>query len=92
MNSKIKHRICELKSFFKNVDNELNRDFFIYSYLTSDETKFIFVYNKEDKRIDENDLKKFFKQLHYEFAKVLLNPLYKLNSPIVNPYFDSEVD
>ena len=92
MNSKIRPKTCELISFFKNVDGENNRDFYIYSFITSDETKFIFVYGKAQGIIEEDDLKKFFKQLHYQFVKIIMNPLYKLNTQIQDKNFEKEVD
>lgn len=60
--------------------------------MTSENTRFVFIYHKDQRKIEEDDLKSFFKALHYEFAKVMMNPLYKLNSFIQNPFFEREVD
>lgn len=83
---------CSLKSFFKNIVNESSGDFLIYCYVTSDQTRFIFIYDTQSNDIKEDTIKSFFSNLHYEFAKIMLNPLQKLNSFIENRNFDSEVD
>jgi hypothetical protein len=90
MKIKIQQINCNIKSFLKNIDDENNRSFLIYAYLTSDQTKFLYIFDKKEEK-KELKIKNFFNELHYQFAKVLMNPLYKINSAIKYPEFRKTV-
>ena len=79
-------------SFLGNIeDDENNKDFSVFAYLTANDFKFIYLVDKkvDDKR--EDRIRSFFLQLHYHFAALAMNPMYTMNSYIKDQEFDSNV-
>lgn len=52
------------------------------------DTKFLLMH---DQKTDDNSMKTFFAELYELYVKVLLNPFYEKNSPILSPEFRARV-
>ena len=62
--------ICKVSSYLKNIDDS-NKGFQIFAYMTSDNTKFIYLSpGKEESR--EPKIKQMLNDLHYYYANVQL--------------------
>ena len=76
--------------FLKQIDDESNKSFQIYAYMTSEKTKFVYLFEGKDEK-KEDQIKQMFAELHNLFAGIVMNPLYRLNSLIKNQKFEENV-
>ncbi|KAJ3430988.1 trafficking protein particle complex subunit 2-related [Anaeramoeba flamelloides] len=82
----IEEKVLSNENFFLGVVDNFN-NFTVSAFVTTGMVKFVLL--TENKNVDST--KAFFNDVYELYLKVILNPFYKQNSPIVSPYFDKKV-
>ncbi|KAA6376810.1 MAG: putative trafficking protein particle complex subunit 2 [Streblomastix strix] len=74
--------------FLRTVDvSESGR---ILAYVTPGHARFLLFTDNSDSKVEQL-AETFFKEIHEQYIKVILNPLYEYNSQIISPKFDAYV-
>jgi hypothetical protein len=80
-------KVSSTSSFYLKTIDKFH-DNFVSAFVSLGLTRFLLVH---ESRVEENNIKLFFQEVHENYVKIIMNPFYEKNSPIKDTAFEEKV-